>query len=83
MKNFISMWNDQNTLKMESGAGQKCLVEGDNEDWAEDHLELVKDDESVIEKGENDRNSANDEETLKYIVSSRNLSISLPRTCPI
>lgn len=46
VKNFSSMYS----LKIESEAGQKWgLVEGDNEDWGDDDLELIKDDENVYE----------------------------------
>lgn len=69
------MWIDETTLKMESEADQRRgLVEGNNEDRAEDHLEIMTDDENVAEEEENDRDKTNDEETLKDIVGFRSLN---------
>lgn len=61
--------------RMESEADQRTgLVEGDNEDWGDDHLELMTKDENVAEEEENDRDKTSDEETLKDIVGFRSLS---------
>ncbi|KAL1769629.1 hypothetical protein HispidOSU_001649 [Sigmodon hispidus] len=63
---------------------RRVLVEGDDEDREDDHLEFIKDDENVTEEGENDRDNARDEQTLKYIVGFRNLTSFLCLyTCPI
>lgn len=68
-------WINETTLKMESEADQRTgLVEGDNEDWGDDHLELMTKDENVAEEEENDRDKTSDEETLKDIVGFRSLS---------
>ncbi|XP_038205513.1 olfactory receptor 6K3-like [Arvicola amphibius] len=64
------VWIDETTLKLESEAGQRRgLVEGDKEDWGDDHLEFTADDENVAEEEENDRDKTNNEETLKDIVT--------------
>lgn len=69
------VWVDETTLKMESEADQRRgLVEGDNEDWGDDHLELMTEDENVAEEEENDRDKTSDEETLKDIVGFRSTS---------
>lgn len=69
------MWIDETTLKMESEADQRRgLVEGDNEDWGDEHLELMTEDENAAEEKENDRDKTSDEETLKDIVGFRSPS---------
>ncbi|XP_049624624.1 heterogeneous nuclear ribonucleoproteins C1/C2 isoform X2 [Suncus etruscus] len=64
-----SQKKDETNVKMESEAGaEDSAEEGDlldddeNEDRAEDQLELIKDDEKEAEEGEEDRDSANGED---------------------
>lgn len=74
VQNSSSVWIDETTVKMESEAGQRRgLVQGDNEDWGDDHLEFIKDDENVSEEEENDKDNADDGETLKYTLGFRSL----------
>lgn len=71
-------WN----LRQIRGGG---LAKGDNEDWRDDNLEFIKDNENISEEGENYRDNANDKETLTYIVDFRNLNwlFLYLDTCPI
>ncbi|XP_004631774.1 heterogeneous nuclear ribonucleoprotein C-like [Octodon degus] len=64
-----SQKKDETNVKMESeGAADDSAEEGDlldddeNEDRAEDQLELIKDDEKEAEEGEDDRDSVNGED---------------------
>nr|XP_045001698.1 heterogeneous nuclear ribonucleoprotein C-like [Jaculus jaculus] len=64
-----SVKKDETNVKMESEAGAddsaeegELLDDDDNEDQGEDQLELIKDDETEAEEGEDDRDSANGED---------------------
>ncbi|KAK2082726.1 Heteroproteinous nuclear ribonucleoprotein C-like 3 [Saguinus oedipus] len=59
----------ETNVKMESKGGADdsaeegdLLGDDDNEDWGDDQLELIKDDEQEAEEGEDDRDSANGED---------------------
>ncbi|KAK2090981.1 hypothetical protein P7K49_030265 [Saguinus oedipus] len=60
---------DETNVKMESEGGADdsaeegdLLDDDDNEDWGDDQLELIKDDEKETEEGEYDRDRANGED---------------------
>lgn len=60
---------DEINVKMEFEGGVDDFVEegdllddDDNEDWGDDQLELIKDDEKEVEEGEDDRDSVNGED---------------------
>ena len=66
-----SLKKDETNVKMQSegdAEGSDSAEEGnllgddDNEDWGDDQLELIKDDEKEAEEGEDDRDSANGED---------------------
>ncbi|KAM4862750.1 heterogeneous nuclear ribonucleoproteins C1/C2 isoform X2 [Urocitellus parryii] len=64
-----SLKKDETNVKMESEGGADdsaeegdLLDDDDNEDWGDDQLELIKDDEKEAEEGEDDRDSANGED---------------------
>ena len=76
-----SLKKDETNVKMQSegdAEGSDSAEEGnllgddDNEDWGDDQLELIKDDEKEAEEGEDDR-APMARMTLKHIAGFRNL----------
>ena len=76
-----SLKKDETNVKMQSegeAEGSDSAEEGnlldddDNEDWGDDQLELIKDDEKEAEEGEDDR-APMARMTLKHIADFRNL----------
>uniref|UniRef100_A0A2K6DL56 RRM domain-containing protein n=1 Tax=Macaca nemestrina TaxID=9545 RepID=A0A2K6DL56_MACNE len=64
-----SLKKDETNLKLESEGGANNpaeegdpLDDDDNEDWGDDQLELIKDEEKEAEEGEDDGDSANGED---------------------
>uniref|UniRef100_A0A8I5NJC4 Uncharacterized protein n=1 Tax=Papio anubis TaxID=9555 RepID=A0A8I5NJC4_PAPAN len=60
---------DETNLKLESEGGANnsaeegdLLDDDDNEDWGDDQLELIKDEEKEAEEGEDDGDSTNGED---------------------
>ena len=68
----VKMQSEGDAERSDSAEEGNLLGDDDNEDWGDDQLELIKDDEKEAEEGEDDR-APMARMTLKHIAGFRNL----------